>query len=145
MDHGTAWGHRRSAEVQREQAGSDSGGMARGVGGPEKLGAARPRGVDISGTRERRELIVAKRFSVGNRVLISPDFFWAKGATGTISEPPPEVTFVSGPWDQGLTRTEHSALGEATVYWVWFDEPQRDADGDGPYRGGSIHENALTL
>jgi hypothetical protein len=28
---------------------------------------------------------------------------------------------------------------------VWFDEPQHDADGDGPYRGGQIWENALTL
>jgi hypothetical protein len=84
------------------------------------------------------------KFSSGDRVVISHDFFWAKGATGTISEPPPEVTALSGPWDLGLTRIERSALGEATVYWVWFDEPQRDADGDGPYRGGCIHEGALT-
>jgi hypothetical protein len=27
---------------------------------------------------------------------------------------------------------------------VWFDEPQRDADGDGPYRGGCIWETAMT-
>jgi hypothetical protein len=44
-----------------------------------------------------------------------------------------------------LTRQENSALGQATVYWVWFDEPERDADGDRPFRGGQIHENALTL
>lgn len=85
------------------------------------------------------------KFSAGDRVFISPDFYWAKGATGTISGPPPEVTALSGPWDNGLTRQEHSALGEATVYWVWFDEPQFDADGDGPYRGGCIHANAMTL
>jgi hypothetical protein len=84
-------------------------------------------------------------FSAGDRVLISRDFFWAKGATGTISKPPPEVTTLSGPWDDDLTREEQSDLGKATVYWVWFDEPQRDADGDGPYRGGCIHENAMTL
>jgi hypothetical protein len=88
---------------------------------------------------------MATKFSVGDRVLISPDFFWAKGATGTIACPPPEVTALSGTWNGGLTRQEHSALGEATVYWVWFDEPQRDADGDGPYSGGSIQENAMTL
>jgi hypothetical protein len=85
------------------------------------------------------------KFSVGDRIFISPNFFWAKGAAGTISTPPPEVTTVSGPWKNNLTRQEHSALGEATVYWVWFDEPQRDAEGDGPYRGGCIHENAITL
>jgi hypothetical protein len=88
---------------------------------------------------------VTARFSVGDRVLISPDFFWARGATGTISIPPPEVTAISGPWDGGLSRQENSALGEATVYWVWFDEPQRDTDGDGPFRGGQIHESVLTL
>lgn len=49
------------------------------------------------------------------------------------------------PLGQDLTRQERSALGEATVYWVWFDEPQRDADGDGPCLGGCIHENAMSL
>ena len=84
------------------------------------------------------------KFSSGDRVLISNSFFWAKGAKGTISAPPPEVISISGPWENGITRQERSALGEATVYWVWFDEPQLDADGDGPYRGGSIHEDAMT-
>jgi hypothetical protein len=88
---------------------------------------------------------MATRFSPGDRVLISTDFYWAKGATGTISRPPVEVTALSGPWDYDLTRTERSALGEATVYWVWFDEPQFGADGDGPFRGGQIHENAMSL
>ena len=64
---------------------------------------------------------------------------------GTVALPPPEVVAISGPWQGGLTRREKSALGEATVYWVWFDEPQFDADGDGPYRGGQIHEDAMTL
>jgi hypothetical protein len=85
------------------------------------------------------------RFKPGDRVIISLNFFWAKGATGTISQPPMEVIALSGPWDDDLTRQEHSACGEATVYWVWFDEPQRDADGDGPYRGGCIHESAMML
>jgi hypothetical protein len=88
---------------------------------------------------------MSRRFLPGDRISISRDFYWAKGATGTISEPPPEVIALSGPWDDGITHQQHSALGEATVYWVWFDEPQRDADGDGPYRGGCIHENAMTL
>jgi len=84
------------------------------------------------------------KFKSGDRVLISPNFFWAKGATGTISNPPPEVITLSGLWDENLTHQEHSELGEHTVYWVWFDEPQRDADGDGPYRGGCIWEAAMT-
>lgn len=85
------------------------------------------------------------RFSAGDRVQVSDDFFWAKGAVGTISAPPFAVTTISGPWDGGLTRHEVSALGTNTVYWVWFDEPQHDADGDGPYRGGQIWESALAL
>lgn len=71
----------------------------------------------------------------GDRVQISADFFWAKGATGRVPSPP---------WDSGLTQQEESALGTNTVYWVWFDEPQYDAEGDGPYRVGSIWESALT-
>jgi hypothetical protein len=83
-------------------------------------------------------------FSVGDRVRVADDFFWAKGATGTIRAPPEEVTALSGKWDGDLTRQSVSALGTNTVYWIWFDEPQLDADGDGPYRGGSIWESALT-
>jgi hypothetical protein len=86
-----------------------------------------------------------KGFSAGDRVRVSEDFFWAKGATGIIAMAPDAVTSLSGPWDSGLTRQEESALGTNTVYWVWFDEPQYDADGDGPYSGGQIWESALTL
>jgi hypothetical protein len=88
---------------------------------------------------------VRMKFSVGDRVIVSSDFFWAKDATGTVSNPPPEVTAISGQWQGGLTRQEVSVLGTNTVYWVWFDEPQVDADGDGPYKGGQIWETALTL
>jgi hypothetical protein len=83
-------------------------------------------------------------FCEGDRVQISDVFFWAKGATGTVSFAPAEVTAISGPWAGGISRQENSALGTNKVYWVWFDEPQYDADGDGPYKGGSIWESALT-
>ena len=43
------------------------------------------------------------------------------------------------------TPQEASALGSHTVCWIWFDEPQFDADGDGPYSGGQIWESALSL
>jgi hypothetical protein len=76
---------------------------------------------------------------------VSNDFFWAKGATGTISAPPDAVISISGPWDDGLTRQEVNALGTNTTYWVWFDNPQLDAEGDGPYSGGVIWEQALSL
>ncbi|HUB19201.1 MAG TPA: hypothetical protein VL990_11250 [Acidobacteriaceae bacterium] len=85
------------------------------------------------------------KFFAGNRVQVSEDFFWAQGAVGTIAEPPGAVVAISGPWDGNLTRQETSALGVNTVYWVWFDQAQLDADGEGPYSGGQIWEKALTL
>jgi len=87
----------------------------------------------------------SSKFRLNDRVLISENFFWAKNATGTVTEPPPEVFAIGGPWDENLTRQERSALGVHTVYWVWFDTPQLDADGDGPYRGGQIWESAMSL
>lgn len=85
------------------------------------------------------------RFFAGNRVRVSDDYFWANGALGTVSAPPDAVVAISGPWDDNISWQEKSALGSHTVYWVWFDEPQLDADGDGPYSGGQIWESALTL
>jgi hypothetical protein len=84
-------------------------------------------------------------FYAGDRVRVSETFRWAKGATGTISAPPPAILAISGPWGGVLTRIEKNALGENVVHWVWFDEPQYDADGDGPFRGGQIWKDALTL
>ena len=101
--------------------------------------------IDLLLARISQENPVNTKFSNGARVIVSPGFFWAKDVLGTISIAPPEVTALSGPWQGGLTREEVSALGTNTVYWVWFDEPQFDADGDGPFRGGQIWESALTL
>ena len=76
--------------------------------------------------------VMSEVYHRGSAFMISSELYSGrKGATGTISAPPSEVTQLSGPWDDDLTRIEQSALGEAIVYWVWFDEPQRDADGDG--------------
>ncbi len=58
---------------------------------------------------------VKKKFAAGDREQVSKDFFWARSATGTISNPPHEITDITGPWDSGLTRAEVSALGGHTV------------------------------
>jgi hypothetical protein len=85
------------------------------------------------------------RFAAGDRVRVAEDFFWACGAIGTVATPPEAVASLSGRWNDDLTRQEKSALGTHTVYWVWFDEPQFDADGDGPFQGGSIWASKLNL
>ncbi|HEY8223627.1 MAG TPA: hypothetical protein VIG25_00025 [Pyrinomonadaceae bacterium] len=37
------------------------------------------------------------------------------------------------------------AEGPLRFYWVEFDEPQRDAEGDGPYFGAEIDSTFLSL
>jgi hypothetical protein len=93
----------------------------------------------------RIEITTMCEFFAGDRVRVADEFFWACGATGTIAAPPDAVVSISGRWDNDLTRQEKSALGTHTVYWVWFDEPQLDAEGDGPFRGGSIWARKLSL
>ena len=88
---------------------------------------------------------MADKFSAGDQVIVSSDFFWATGATGTVGVPPPQIIAVSDSWESdGLTRLERSASSVNTVCFVYFDEPQLDADGDGPYRGGHVWASALT-
>jgi hypothetical protein len=41
------------------------------------------------------------------------------------------------PW-RGHIRTVPGRGAIITSVWVVFDEPQRDGDGDGPYRGGEV-------
>ncbi|MHB1172631.1 MAG: hypothetical protein ACYCZY_09085 [Lacisediminihabitans sp.] len=35
--------------------------------------------------------------------------------------------------------------GGGRMWWVEFDEPQRNAAGDGPYTGAQVHEKYLEL
>jgi hypothetical protein len=56
---------------------------------------------------------------------------------GTIAVPPEtaqQLVADQAPW-YGLTRRFNGAHRMITFYWVWFDEPQNDPDGDVPYKG----------
>ena len=81
-------------------------------------------------------------FSVSDRVRVSAEHHWAGGATATICLPPPSVISFASGWT-GLIRTVDSLRGPLEFYWVRFDEPQRDADGDGPYQEAEIEADAL--
>jgi len=84
-------------------------------------------------------------FSIGSRVQISVDYHWAKGAYGTISALPDFcVESVEG---QGLMgdcwRLVNTTSGQQKFYWIVFDKPHYDSDGDGPYRETEIPEDML--
>lgn len=82
-------------------------------------------------------------FSAKDRVRISTDYHWARGANATICSPPEYITSLAPGWD-GLTRTVQAVRGPLTLYWVRFDDAQTDADGDGPYFEAEIEETALS-
>ncbi|MFD3933506.1 hypothetical protein, partial [Streptomyces sp. NPDC058614] len=75
---------------------------------------------------------------VGTRVRVVQDPAWA------------------GPWPVEFWGTvddlrppfpvDHASAREGElVYWVRFDEPQVDSEGDGPYRGAEIWDRAKEL
>ena len=73
-----------------------------------------------------------KRFRKGDRVQISQTFNFKKGILGTVQEPPPFIQrFIEGSegW-QGERRVVQSLHGPLTFYWVEFDTPQVDEEGD---------------
>ncbi len=63
------------------------------------------------------------RFDCGDRVRVAADYHWAQDATGTI-QPHPDREAV------GCAREAKSLEGMRTCYWVHFDKPQTDAEGD---------------
>ena len=71
--------------------------------------------------------------SIGTRVKVrrDPDFGpgpWPSEPTATVIGPPEMV---------------EGRNGALTTYWVEFDEPQTDADGDGPYTTSQVLEKYL--
>ncbi len=46
---------------------------------------------------------------------------------------------------RGNIREVESLRGILSFYWVKFDEPQLDADGDGPYHEAEIDSDYLNL
>ncbi len=85
------------------------------------------------------------KFYPGDQVRISTEYHWAQGALGTIVEPPEfarQLVQDRDPWE-GWHRFVQGVKGPIEFYWVDFDEPQIDADGDGPYAGGEIRAEMI--
>jgi hypothetical protein len=58
----------------------------------------------------------------------------------------PQGTVQPWPDDEALFHIVHHDWGGDSIqraFWIVFDEPQRDTDGDGPYRKGSVWERYL--
>jgi hypothetical protein len=86
-------------------------------------------------------------YNPGDRVRISVDYNWAQGVAGTIAIAPDfaqQLVAGESPW-QGHQRFVQGVEGLIELYWVWFDEPQYDPYGDGPYKGLEIESDAIEL
>ena len=78
----------------------------------------------------------ASTFSHGDRVRVTEGHHWAKRATATIEQHP-------GAQPANCSRQVQSLQGMLTFYWVRFDEPQTDAEGDSGYVEAEIDERYL--
>jgi hypothetical protein len=77
----------------------------------------------------------------GDRVQILPHWNWPEACTGRIASPP-ELARALVRW-RSCRRLVRGRQGLIEFYWVSFDEPQMDGDGDGPYRGGEVEAEYL--
>ena len=75
---------------------------------------------------------------IGDRVRVSPSYHWARGVTGEV------IGGISGN-SMKFQRVIRSHDGPRTYYFIAFDEPQIDAEGDGPYIGAEIDSRYLEL
>ena len=88
------------------------------------------------------------QFKIGDKVFIEGHWNFPNDCKGTISNPPEiAVQLVTGqndPWD-GIRRTVEGIKGPIEFYWVIFDNPQHDGDGDGPYCEGEVEAEYISL
>jgi hypothetical protein len=87
-------------------------------------------------------------FKTGNRVFIKGHWNFPNDCKATISNPPEiAINLIANendPWE-GIHRLVKGRKGPIEFYWVVFDEPQHDSDGDGPYSGGEVEAEYITL
>lgn len=81
----------------------------------------------------------------GDRVHVKGHWNWPRDCSGVVSHPPPFAQSLAGkhPW-RGHIRTVPGKAGIISSVWIVFDEPQRDGDDDGPYRGGEVELEFVT-
>lgn len=78
----------------------------------------------------------AGRFARGDRVRVAENYHWAQQAAATVQlHPDPKAV--------GCSRQVNSLEGMLTFYWVYFDEPQTDAEGESGYIEAEIDQRYL--
>jgi hypothetical protein len=87
------------------------------------------------------------KFKLGDRVHIEGHWNFPNGCTGTVSRPPKSVDkhMPDKKLWRGARRTVKGKKGSIVFYWVKFDFPQTDSDGDGPYSEGEIEAEFIRL
>jgi len=67
---------------------------------------------------------------------------WPTSPFGYIALPPHGTSYLFRKW-KGASRSFKARGRWTREYWVRFDRPQSDADGDGPYAEAAIDERFL--
>lgn len=86
-------------------------------------------------------------FKSGDKIIVEGDWNFPKTFSGTISEPPDTAVILaenSQPWS-GIQRFIKGRKNLLKYYWVKFDKPQYDSDGDGPYYEGEVEDTYIKL
>lgn len=71
-----------------------------------------------------------QQFTIGDKVKVADDWDWPGSPVGVVSSVPDPIMTLQG---------------EDYFYWVRFDPPARDSDGDGPYKSAQVLSRALIL
>ena len=87
---------------------------------------------------------MGETLAVGSRIKISANYHFAENVTGEITQPPAFIIENSDGWKEIVREVKYSK-GILFFYWVKFDEPQIDEDGDGPYQEAEIDSEHLIL
>ena len=73
---------------------------------------------------------IKKDFAIGDKIRVQENAGWVDKPVGIISSVPEPV---------------ETLQGEDCFYWVRFDAPAQDIDGDGPYKSAQILSRYLVL
>ena len=87
------------------------------------------------------------KLKLGDKVSVKGNWNFPEDCKGEIANPPEaakQLVADSEKWD-GVHRFVKERKGLIEYYWVRFEKPQKDSDGDGPYKEGEIEAENLEL